>query len=349
MRIGFGSIAGVVGVAAIAASVTAVAGRGSVPAAPVTPTESAAEKARVVGLGRVEPESEEVEVGVEISGRIAALLVDEGDRVQAGQTIAILENRDYRAQVAQTTARLAEAKAAAARLHAGSRQDEINEARAAVAQAEAVVAQATREAARRETLLGQAAISHEERDRATRDLDVARGRLSELQAHLALVEAGPRAEDRQQADAGAAAAEAALAGARAMLAKTEIRSPIDGTILRRRVRVGETVSPEIAGTSLFSLANLETLRVRVEVDEQDVAQVTLGQSAYLTASAYGSQQFHGCVSRVGKVLGRKRIRTDEPQERVDTKVLEVLVDLDPGVVLPVGLRVDATIVSEKRE
>jgi HlyD family secretion protein len=344
MRIGVRGLAIVVGVATTAASVIAVAGRSPAPVASAAATDARPDEGGVVGLGRVEPESEEIEVGVEIPGRIIALLVDEGDRVRSGQTIAVLENRDYRAQVAQTTARLAEARALSARAHAGSRDDEIGEARSAVAQAEAVLAQATREAAMRERLLVEAAISREERDRATRDQEVARGRLGELKARLALVEAGPRAEDRAQADAAEAAAQAAVAGARAMLAKTAITSPIDGTILRRRVRVGETVSPEVEGTSLFSLANLDRLRIRVEVDEHDVARVALGQPAYVTASAYGARRFHARVSRVGRVLGRKRIRTDEAQERVDTKVLEVLLDLDPGVVLPIGLRVDATIV-----
>jgi ABC exporter DevB family membrane fusion protein len=310
---------------------------------PSTADPPAAATTRVVGSGRVEPISEEVEVGVEVPGRITALLVDEGDRVRAGQILATLENRDYRAQVALAEARLHEARAAATRARTGSRPEEIAEARAAVTQAEAVLTQATRESARRESLSAQGVIAREERDRAARDLDVARARLGELRSRLALVEAGPRAEDRAQADAAADAAEATLLQARALLAKTEIRSPIDGTVLRRRVRVGETVSPEVAGTSLFSLADLSRLRVRVEVDEQDVARIALGQQAYVTAGAYGPRRFTGRVSRVGQVLGRKRIRTDDPNERVDTKVLEVLVDLDGSAQLPVGLRMDATI------
>jgi HlyD family secretion protein len=61
------------------------------------------------------------------------------------------------------------------------------------------------------------------------------------------------------------------------------------------------------------------------------------------AAAFGDKSFTGTVSRVGRILGKKNIRTDEPSERVDTKVLEVLVDLEGGVELPVGLRVDAVI------
>jgi HlyD family secretion protein len=342
MRAAHRLILGAIGMAILGATALVLGSRDSKPVSIVAPEVTPGDR-RVVGLGRIEPESEEVEIGVEVPGRVIALLVDEGDVVRAGQTIAVLENRVYRALVALTAARLAEARAFARKTHAGSRADEIEEARAAVAQAHAVLTQATREATRRDALLAARVIAREERDRSGRDVDVAAARLRELQARLALVEAGPRVEERDQADSAVTAAAAALSEARARLAKTEIRSPIDGTVLRRRVRVGETLSPELPGTSLFNVANLEHLRVRVEVDEQDVARVAVGQAAYVTAPAYGTQRFRGTVSRVGRVLGRKRIRTDEARERVDTKVLEVLVDLQADTALPVGLRVDATI------
>lgn len=66
----------------------------------------------------------------------------------------------------------------------------------------------------------------------------------------------------------------------------------------------------------------------------------------MTADAYGQRKFWGHVVRVGEELGRKNIRTDEPSERVDTKILETLVELNPGADLPVGLRVDGYITSQ---
>jgi HlyD family secretion protein len=86
----------------------------------------------------------------------------------------------------------------------------------------------------------------------------------------------------------------------------------------------------------------------VEVDETEVSKVRVGQSAYVTADAYGTQKFWGHVVRVGQELGRKNVRTDEPTERVDTKILETLVELNPGASIPVGLRVDGFIVTEAR-
>jgi HlyD family secretion protein len=69
----------------------------------------------------------------------------------------------------------------------------------------------------------------------------------------------------------------------------------------------------------------------------------VGQSAYVTADAYGKQKFPGHVIRVGKELGRKNVQTSEPTEKVDTKILETLIQLDAGVEIPIGLRVDAYI------
>jgi hypothetical protein len=86
--------------------------------------------------------------------------------------------------------------------------------------------------------------------------------------------------------------------------------------------------------------------VRVDVDEVDVSKIAVGQRAYVTADAFDGVTFWGRVVRVGQVLGKKNIRTDEPAERVDTKILEVLVQLDDGHELPLGLRVQAFIVGK---
>jgi hypothetical protein len=91
------------------------------------------------------------------------------------------------------------------------------------------------------------------------------------------------------------------------------------------------------------------LRVRVDVDETDVSKVHVGDKAYATADAFGDHKFWGHVVRVGEQLGPKNVRTDEPTERVDRKILETLVELDPGAAIPVGLRVDAYIVAGRSE
>ena len=332
----------VVGVLVVVASLVATRAR----SARVQPEAAAAAPSatdRIVGPGRIEPISEEINIGVEVGGRIANITVEEGDRVTAGQVLATLENGDYRAAVASAAARLDDAKAALLRVRTGARPDERREVTAAVAQADAVLAQATVEATRRAGLAAEGVIAREEADRAARDRAVAAARLQELQARRTLVHDGPRAEDHAQAEAAVALAAAALREAEARLAKTDIRSPIDGVVLRRDVRTGESVSPERQATALFTVADVSRLRVRVEVDETDVGKVGAGAPGWVSASAFGDRRFPGRVIRVGQSLGRKQLFTEEPRERVDTKVLEVLLELEPDARLPIGLRVDATI------
>jgi hypothetical protein len=89
------------------------------------------------------------------------------------------------------------------------------------------------------------------------------------------------------------------------------------------------------------MADDSVLRVRLDVDESDVSKLRVGERAYVTAQAYGTHKFGRRVIRVGGILGKKNVRTDEPSKHVDSKILETLMELDPGQRLPLGLRVDA--------
>ena len=118
-------------------------------------------------------------------------------------------------------------------------------------------------------------------------------------------------------------------------------------MLRKYHRAGESVSNgATAPDPVFSVGDDHALRVRVDVDETEVSKLRVGQRAYVTADAYGQRQFWGQIVRVGQQLGRKNFRTDEPTERVDTKILETLVQLDENN-LPVGLRVNAFILTSE--
>jgi HlyD family secretion protein len=148
-----------------------------------------------------------------------------------------------------------------------------------------------------------------------------------------------RPEDVSRARADVDMALSTVAEAESALAKTMIRSPIDGVVLRTHVRAGETVAPS-PELPLVTVADMSTLRVRAEVDEADIGRVFVGQRAWVTAPAYGEQRVFGRVVSVAPIVGRKKLTRDEPTERIDTKVLEVLVELEPDQQLPIGLRVD---------
>jgi multidrug resistance efflux pump len=224
----------------------------------------------------------------------------------------------------------------------GARDQERREAAAVVLEARAVLENAQAEMERRRALYSSGDLSRAEFERTERQLRVAQARLEAAAQHASFVSADAREEDRRRALADVAAAEARLREARAMLEKTYVRSPLDGVVLRKHRRAGESVSDSF-DTPIVTVGDNSRLRVRVDVDESDVARIREGQRAYVTADAYGDRKFWGRVVRIGQVLGRKNVRTDEPTERVDTKILETLVELEDAS-LPAGLRVDAYVV-----
>jgi HlyD family secretion protein len=308
-------------------------------ATPVSPTLIAAP-------GRVEAVSEEIRVSSELSGRLKRVYVEEGDRVQRGQVLAEIENDDYRARVAAAEAELAQREAELRRTVNGARTQERREAEASMRAAEAVLDNSKSEAERRRGLADRSVISRDEADRYERAYLVARAQYEQAAQHFALIDAEAREEDRAHAEASAASARARLAEARAYLEKSYIRAPINGVILRKLRHDGESVSTQF-DSPVITMADDSVLRVRLDVDESDVSTLQVGQRAYATAEAYGTHKFWGRVIRVGRVLGKKNVRTDEPSEHVDTKILETLVELDPGQALPLGLRVDGYVESKE--
>lgn len=301
----------------------------------------------IAGPGRVEPVSEEVNLGADVSGRLQEVPVEEGDRVTRGQIVAVFDNADYQARVALAEAEFTLREAELQRVKNGTRVQERRAAAAEVRAAAAVQENARIELARRNTGYQQGVFPREDADRAEREFGVAQARHESARERSALLEAGEREEDHRRAEANLALAQARLDEARALLSKTMIRSPIDGIVLRKNLKAGEIFS-HMREAAILTIGDSTVLRVRVDVDETDVGRVHAGQLAYVTADAYPLKRFPGRVVRVGQLLGKKNVRTDEPAERIDAKVLETLIELEPGSNLPPGLRVDAFIITESR-
>lgn len=326
------------GVLAIAALNLGVLARRA-PAQPTVASEPAP-SAAVAAPGIVEPRSESIRIASQLGGKLQRVLVDEGDTVTVGQVLAELVNDDYKARVASAQAELVAREADARRVENGARGEERREAEADARQAEADLAHAKADHSRATQLFDEKVISRSEMDRAEQTLRVASARYDSLRERQALIDSAAREEDRARAKAEVVLARARLDEARALLEKTVVRSPIDGVVLRRHARAGESVSTQF-DSPIVTLADRSAVRVRMDVDETDVARLKLGQKAYVTADAFGTRRFPGTVVRVGQMLGKKNVRTDEPNERVDQKVLETLIELEDGRDLPIGLRVRA--------
>jgi HlyD family secretion protein len=291
--------------------------------------------------GRVEGRSEVVEVGAGVDGVLTAVLVREGQKVTAGQTVALVSCADLQRDLEASRALVESGRQARVRLVRGSREEERQRASADTASAEAVLNQAELRFERMSRLFESGDMARETVDKARRDLDVARASLEATRQRERLANAPPLPEELARADAEVKSAEERMNAAAARLGKCAVKAPISGTVLRTHLKAGETVS-SVFPRPVISMADTAHLRVRAEVDERDIGRVGEGQKVKVLVDAYPGREFSGHVSSVGGLMGRKKVSTGDPAEKSDRDVLEVLIDLaKPDTRLVVGLRVTA--------
>lgn len=296
----------------------------------------------VAAAGRVEPVGEERIVIAEASGRLKSVLVNEGDVVKRDQLLAEIDNKEQHALVSLARAQLQQRQAELNKMKTGARAEELTAIRAAEQESDAWLRRKQQELERREQLFVQQQLSADQRDELRAVVAMAQASRDRLRAQREQMEAGNRVEDRQMAQAAYQMAQAELARAEAQLEKTRIRSPIDGTVLKRELREGETVT-SLNPLPLVRIGDLSRLIVRAEIDELDITRVKKGDTATVTADAFPAQSFIGKVIYVGRRMGNRLNKTDNPADKEDVRVLETLIELQQVTHLPVGLRVDVKI------
>lgn len=296
----------------------------------------------VAAAGRVEPMSDEVKIGSPVAGRLR-VLIKEGQVLSAGQVIAMVENRDLAARLAQAEAGVALRNAELRKVESGTTAQERQSAEVAVKEARALLQSAQAEAGQRKSLLASGDVSRAELERSLREVNLAEIRLSKAMVTAEAAKSPARVHDLEGAKAQVDAAKAQVDEARALLERTVVRAPFAGVVLKRYRRTGEDVGP--GGDPIISFGDTSRLAVRMDLDEADVGKIKLGDLAYCTAQAFGNRRFAGRVVQISQQLGRKNIETGDPAEKVDTRVLETLIALDGKPQLPVGLRVVAFVES----
>jgi HlyD family secretion protein len=202
-----------------------------------------------------------VQVGSQVSGRIAELSADFNDTVKKGQLLARLDTQVFKAAVQQSRASAAVARS------------NVVKAQAQLAQAESQLARARK--------LGQAQLlAAEEVEAAATAAEVARSSVT-----------GARAQAQQ--------ALASLDQAELNLAMTSIHSPIDGVVISRSVDVGQTVAASLQAPTIFTIAeDLRKMQVEAHVSEADVAKLSAGMPVNFTVDAFGTRKFTGVLRQV---------------------------------------------------
>jgi HlyD family secretion protein len=279
----------------------------------------------------------QVDLAFNNSERIAAVLVQEGDRVQRGQLLARLDVSRLAPQVAQAEATAAAQRDAVLRLHNGSRPQEIAQARANVMLAEANARQARLKYERLQKLAdssGGRAMSRQDLDDAHASADVADATLAVNLKALDLAVIGPRKEDIAQAEAMLHADEAQLALLQQQFADAELRAPLTAIVRSRIAEPGDMSSPQKAA---FTLAIIDPKWVRAYVSEPDLGLVHPGAEASVSVDAYPGRRFAGWVGFISPVaeFTPKTVQTEELRSSL---VYEIRVFVkDPADALRLGM------------
>lgn len=255
----------------------------------------------------------QVDLGFRVGGRIASVLVDEGDAVAEDQPLARLDTDLLQQQRDEAAARLAGQKADLARLERGYRVEEIAQARAEVAALRAVAENAAINLHRVTAMRANNAISQKELDNARAQDREASARLRSAQDQLDMLLAGYREEDVLAQRAAVAAAGAGLRHAEIQLADAVLRAPQKGIVLTRAREAGAIVQP---GQTVYTLTLSQPVWLRAYVDEPDLGLIRPGMPVSVAVDAAPGRRFPGTVGFISptaeftpKTVETREVRT----------------------------------------
>lgn len=247
-------------------------------------------------------------VSPKVSGMLMAFNLQEGQRVQKGQVLGVIESVEYESDLSRVEATLDLAKQRLRELENGFRVEEIEQGTAELAETQAMFKKSELDYNRARDLLQKNSFTQSEFDEVFANFQSQKRRVERLSAALKLMQLGPREERKSQAKAEVAQAEADLTKAKWRLENCKIRSPISGTILTKNAEEGNIVNP-IAMNGSFSLcemADLSDLEVDLKIQERDVARIFAGQKCKVRAIAYPDRIYEGVVDRLMPIADRSK-------------------------------------------
>ncbi|GAA4326893.1 HlyD family efflux transporter periplasmic adaptor subunit [Pigmentiphaga soli] len=279
----------------------------------------------------------QISLAFEGSDRVAQMRVEEGDRVQAGQVLAVLDTRTARLQLAQAAAQVAVLEQSLLALRNGSRPEEIRQASAEVAAARAEVERSRLQLDRLQQAAastGGQAVAGVELDNARAQMQVAQARLQAQRQAERLARVGPRREDiaRAEAQLEAARAEQALLQHRIDLA--ELKAPQAAVVRARLLEPGDMASPQ---RPAYTLALTDPKWVRAYVDEPHLSRIRQGMAASVTTDSAPGSPIAGRIGFISSVaeFTPKTVQTEDLRTDLVYEI-RILVD-DPDDTLRLGM------------
>jgi HlyD family secretion protein len=254
-----------------------------------------------------------INVNSKVTGRVKWIGVEKGDTVKEGQVLVKLEDDEFRAQYQQARGAADGARAYLDELQHGSRPEEIAQTQHNLEEARATLANDKLTLDRTRQLSAQGVVSRQALDDAVAKFDSDQQRVNSLDKTFQLAKLGPRAEEIARAKGAVTQAEGQAAYSKSLLDATQIRAPVNGTILERTAEKGELITAQFASSaeggpqgSVVSLADLSDIQADLDIAQDDFAKLTPRQKAVVTVDAFPDLHWNGVIAEVSPEANRQK-------------------------------------------
>ncbi len=291
-------------------------------------------------------EAEDIMLSFKVPGKIASLLVDEGDTVKKGQLVAKLDTEELALKVEEAEASVNACRAQVIKARNGVElqsavyESQVNAAKAALEQAEAGYNLAAATWERISGLYENGAVSGQQKDEALAQYNAALGKLNEARAALDKALSSEKQITLNKNDVASAEAQLALAQSKydqavSYLNNASLLAPADGIVTLKVMKAGEMVA---AGTPVLKITDLHKIWVKVYVPETKISRINLGQKAKVFVQGFPGQAFEGTVTWInpaGEFATQKAVSDQYDQ---DIRSFEVKVSIaNPKLLLKSGM------------
>jgi len=253
-----------------------------------------------------------INVNSKVTGRVAWIGVEKGDKVKQGQVLVRLEDDEFRAQYEQAKGATENARAYLQELENGSRPQEIDQAQHNLDEARATLTNDKLTLDRDRDLWTGGVVSRQAFDDATAKFAADQERVNSLEQTYRLAKIGPRPEEITRAKGALLQAEGQEAYAKSWLDATVIRAPVDGTILERTAEKGELVTAQFASGAeggpqgqVVALADLNDIQVELDIAQDDFAKLGPKQKGIVTVDAYPDRKWDGVIHEISPEANRQ--------------------------------------------
>ena len=285
-------------------------------------------------------EATNVIISSQVTGKILSLLKDEGESVNAGDTVLIIDHETLALQLKQAFASKEAAEAQLNLLKAGAREEDIKQGEEAVTQAKVSFESAQKDVGRMKALFNSKSITKKQYEDAVSRLDITQAQLTSAQENLKKLKNLARPEDIKQAQANVDKQVAAIDLLKKQIRDSYVQSPINGIIVKKFFEPGETVTML---SSLFKVSDLSVVSLIIYISEEELGKVKLGQTADVSSDTYPDKKYEGKITYISPEaeFTPKNIQTkDERTKLVFAVKIEVK---NPKFELKPGMPADAVV------